>query len=239
MSLSEQHNSDLIDSLCTDIFKSILTYDFYPFDIFKNDVEIEKHNEYMCHMILKYGTYMVRYINTMCNSRGEYIIHNILSFKNSKSKKISDYAFNWCIRYANVNCTDKYGDSPLHYACLNTCYDKSHIKMLLSKGADINVCNITGETPLHCLVSLPNYEIDVVRLLLKSGANPNIIDNNCGTPLHQVCFYNNDIKIIQLLLKYNANPTITNKNCGTPLDYAIKRCYTDIIKILLNSIMYV
>ena len=67
---------------------------------------------------------------------------------------------------ANINEKDKYGRTPLQYACCNG-YG-SVVSILLEKGANVNEKNNGGYTPLNyaCL----NGHTNIVEILLDNGS---------------------------------------------------------------------
>ncbi|MBK0052971.1 ankyrin repeat domain-containing protein [Stenotrophomonas sp. S39] len=68
---------------------------------------------------------------------------------------------------ANINMSDEYGDTALHFAAqLN---DLDTVRLLIDAGADINRCGEGGSTPLH-LTDCGNCQ----NLLVSNGADPTI-----------------------------------------------------------------
>ena len=68
---------------------------------------------------------------------------------------------------ANVNCVDKYGATPLHYAA---CGDVAcNIKTLLKHGADTKVFDQLGNTPLSLALKMGTFEVS--RLLTDNHNN--------------------------------------------------------------------
>jgi len=135
---------------------------------------------------------------------------------------------------ANPNIADNYGNTPLHDASCNG--HKDIVKLLLKVGANPNVINEYGNTPLH-LALIKVYK-EIVKLLLKVGANPNVSNNNGITPL---CFASSNKEhndTIKILLKAGANPNVSNSVGVTSLRVASYYGHKDIIKTLINVIMY-
>lgn len=57
----------------------------------------------------------------------------------------------------NVNITDNFGDSALHYAAANN--QLEILNLLIEKGANVNIQNNTGATPLHKAAGRNNRKI--------------------------------------------------------------------------------
>ena len=68
---------------------------------------------------------------------------------------------------ANVNTTDRYGDSPLHNAASKGCI--AIMSLLISTGAEINLRNGRGKTPL--LIATLKRHVAAVQMLLRHGAS--------------------------------------------------------------------
>lgn len=93
--------------------------------------------------------------------------------------------------------------SPLILACEDE--QLEHVKLLISKGADLN-CVWREHTALKSAVQRGSAEI--VELLCKAGANVNLkADPDELTPLKTALNHPNQ-KIIQILLHYGADPTL-------------------------------
>ena len=78
----------------------------------------------------------------------------------------------------NVNVTDVYGETPLHYAAAE---GSSAVEVLLTNGSDPNQASRSGATPLHHAAER-NYP-DCIQLLLANGANPSARTQQGKTPL--------------------------------------------------------
>ena len=78
----------------------------------------------------------------------------------------------------DVNATNRYGEGPLHSACLRG--NIHAIRFLIQNGANINMLNSLGESSLHYAVRA--CRSDVVKMLLEAGADPHIPSEQ-GTPL--------------------------------------------------------
>ena len=82
----------------------------------------------------------------------------------------------------DVNVRNVDGLTPLHYCCLDICYNEVLLKMierLIRAGADVNAKDKGGGTPLHYAAT--SCYIEFVKFLLANGADPDIKDNDGDT----------------------------------------------------------
>jgi len=82
-------------------------------------------------------------------------------------ENISKYIRYFVSQGANVNATDKDGNTSLHVATGSD--DIEVIKCLVSQGADVNAKGQDGKTPLH--VAATDGNIEVVKFLVSQGAD--------------------------------------------------------------------
>ncbi|CAH1183540.1 unnamed protein product [Ceutorhynchus assimilis] len=136
----------------------------------------------------------------------------------------------------NVNATDKYRNTPLHYASSN--HNDTHlIEILLKFGAEIERKDKFGRTALH--FASQNGHSAVVNSLLKNSADLNVLENNGDTPLHYATS-NNKPEVVLLLLEHGALLNIENKQQQNVLNLTkkLKRTKrTRIIQILENHVI--
>jgi ankyrin repeat protein len=100
---------------------------------------------------------------------------------------------------ADVDCFDKLGRTPLHWAAFNG--DLDLVSMLINAGADINARDNDGYTPLHKAVW--RGKIECVRFLLENGAE--ILASQKGfTPIH-LAVQSNDMACTLLLMRHGDN----------------------------------
>ena len=83
---------------------------------------------------------------------------------------------------ANVNCQDKYGSTPLHYAAATKGNRKFVEEIIKCEGVDFNAQNKQKATPLHDACTHGNP--DVARILIQEGAKLRAPDDKKMTPLH-------------------------------------------------------
>ncbi len=84
------------------------------------------------------------------------------------------------LKITDVNITDGYGRTPIHYASAKG-FTKI-AELLIKNGADVNVKDDRGITPLH--LATKNGHLEVVQLLVRNGADVNAKDDYGRTPLH-------------------------------------------------------
>lgn len=133
----------------------------------------------------------------------------------------------------DINCVDKDGNTPLHYAC----YGKytSIVKILLREETiNVNVTDPNGDTPL--MIAVYNNHSDTVFELLKyPKTNIDTLNKCLETPLIAACrlnYYN----IAKILIDHKAN--INNRydaNGETAIFHSIRNGSKILTKYLLNN----
>ena len=94
---------------------------------------------------------------------------------------------------AEINSSDKYGDTALHYAAKYGEEDNlDNIEFLIEKGANVTATNMEKETPLHKASS-----IEKVDLFIKHHADINAKDNKGYTPIQTSLLHNADMDIFK------------------------------------------
>jgi len=131
---------------------------------------------------------------------------------------------------ANVNATDRYGNTPLHRAALKGCY--CAVKILLCKGADTNIMNKNNWTALHNAAD--GGHCDVMGELFNNRADVNSKNSDGSTPLHRATLkgYKDAVNV---LLNNGADVSIVDDDNRTALYYAEARGTCDEIEGLLIS----
>lgn len=136
------------------------------------------------------------------------------------------------VKGANVNATDKYGNSPLHYAS-NT--EKKGgieaVKFLVSKGAETNSTNNAGSTPL--VLAAHTGQTEIVSFLLEKKAIVNAKDSTYS-PLHAASL-NGYSEIAKLLIDKGASINAKDKDGYTPLRNASFKGSMEIVKLLIAN----
>ncbi|XP_026751581.2 ankyrin repeat domain-containing protein 27-like [Galleria mellonella] len=126
-----------------------------------------------------------------------------------------------------VNISDSFGFTPLHYAARYGLDELCNI-LLLNK-ANVNCVNKKGQTPLHLAV-LNNHTI-VIRTLLDNGANINVIDSTGNTPLHDASEMGH-IGATKVLLSYNPDTSMLNGSEKSSLAVAKDKVHLTIIDLI-------
>jgi ankyrin repeat protein len=138
-----------------------------------------------------------------------------------------------------INATDKYGQTPLHYAVQ---FGKPEIiPLLLRSGADVDARTSEADgnlTLLHVEVTKSgNANVDTIRILLKymTPDQINATDSNGLTPLHHAVRFGK-IEIIQFLLDNGADvdARASKRHGKTPLHFAAEQSNVDVVTYLLE-----
>ncbi|XP_077302723.1 uncharacterized protein LOC143923090 [Arctopsyche grandis] len=82
---------------------------------------------------------------------------------------------------ADINATEKFGCTPLHYSTEANNYKLT--EMLIENGAEINALDKLGRTALHKVKKASEY---LIEFLLNSGADVNIFDVHGRSPLYYI-----------------------------------------------------
>lgn len=129
----------------------------------------------------------------------------------------------------NVNSIDKFGYTPLHYACL-----EGHEPCVDALISHDSFCEFNGSTfsPLHCAVFNDN-ESCADRLLEVMGDDLiNLKDRKGRTPLH-VCAFNDIEDCTKLLLRHSADVNATDFQKRTPLMTAIHKASQNCFEVIM------
>ncbi|AVP87781.1 hypothetical protein phytr_8490 [Candidatus Phycorickettsia trachydisci] len=132
---------------------------------------------------------------------------------------------------ANINATDKKGQTPLIHAVKRDNLLISQI--LLNNNADISVQDLQGRDALrHAIIN--NASSDLVRLLINNGADINSSDSKGITPLILATQYDND-QAVELLIDRGADVSAKDHVFQSALCYAALNNNLDILKSLLRA----
>ncbi|CAG2210870.1 Putative ankyrin repeat protein MM_0045 [Mytilus edulis] len=134
-------------------------------------------------------------------------------------------------RGADINITDKNGNTPLSLSCDNGYIDI--VNLLIDKGCDIDKPDNTGVTPLMkaCL----NGHLPIVVRLIKRGADINATNNDGNTPLSlSLSCDNGNIDIVNLLIDKGCDINKPNNDGKTPLMNVCRRGHLPIVARLIE-----
>ena len=126
---------------------------------------------------------------------------------------------------ADVNATDKDGDTPLHASLAKNHFEVA--KLLLNHEADVNVRNKKNATPLHFLI-YNSGDQEMVTLLLANKADM----YNGATPLHAV--RRGNAHAAKLLLDNKADVNVTKNYGAAPMCIAAQDGRVDLVKLLID-----
>ncbi|CAL1682579.1 unnamed protein product [Lasius platythorax] len=147
---------------------------------------------------------------------------------------------------ADVNTSDKYGRTALHFTALgeNGEFFEFHLdkdpdinvkgeiaKLLLSRGANVNARTKNDITTLHAATK-KGY-VKVVEALLEYNADVNSTVENDITPLHLSAQKGNEV-ISKMLLNKGANINAKQKDRITALHIATQRGHKKVVEVLLK-----
>ncbi|XP_028131929.1 uncharacterized protein LOC114327487 [Diabrotica virgifera virgifera] len=133
-------------------------------------------------------------------------------------------------RDVNVNATDKYDCTLLHWAAL-----KGHsgvAEFLVDKGANVNAKDILGRTPMHLAVT--NNYMNITEFLLENGANVDEADKNGSTSLHYAARFG-QLESARFLIDEKANMNAADNSGKKPVHVAAENNNKNIIDLLLDK----
>lgn len=134
---------------------------------------------------------------------------------------------------ANVNITDRFLSTPIHYASASGHADI--MRILYQYGADVNAKDVYGYTPLHYIVE--NDHVEAVDLLLSWGSSSLNERNGYGmTPFELVRFDDDFVMGRKLFFSNFCSPDIFLKNNHgeTILFSAVRSGHIDIVQLFLQ-----
>ncbi|XP_048759096.2 transient receptor potential cation channel subfamily V member 1-like isoform X2 [Ostrea edulis] len=150
--------------------------------------------------------------------------------RNPNAKVDLDFIDSLIKNGANINCTDKHGQTLLHEVCRTWHIDVS--KFLLELGSDVNQADKYGRTPLHVAAAVDYPEM--VEILIKNGADRESLSNEKQTPVHYAAKNDacNSLKmLIKMKCKYN---DVKDFKGRTPLFVAAELDRSETASLLLD-----
>jgi len=133
-----------------------------------------------------------------------------------------------------VDRQNEYGNSLLHLACANGCYNLAEI--LLENGANVNLLNQRGEGCLHFACHKTSLSIEIVHLLLRFHIDVNTAEIMFGcTPLHYAAGAG-QLQLCELLVKSGANVQLRDFDQCSCIDYAVDSKSQDVADYLKDRL---
>ncbi len=177
---------------------------------------------------------------------GDTPLHVAVRFSNTKA------ALALLEHGSSAKLTNRWGDSPLHLACLKLServkaqcaelfaaggdFNKRLFLELMKHGADPNAKNNEGKTPLQEACASGNLEC--AKCLLEHGADLNAVSNNGFTPLH-LAVDSLENETVLWLLEVGATVNTSDYEGYTPLHVACRHPergrYTNIVEKILQA----
>lgn len=131
---------------------------------------------------------------------------------------------------ANINCTDKHGQTLLHEVSRTWHIDVA--KFLLELGADVNQADKYGRTPLHVAAAVDYPEM--VEILIKNGADRESLSNEKQTPVHYAA-KNDACNSLKMLIKMKCKyDNVLDYKGRTPLFVAAELDRSETASLLLD-----
>lgn len=139
---------------------------------------------------------------------------------------------------ADVNCTDKYGNTPLHIAVKNDTISPLVLRCLIIElGANLNKLNGEGYTPLHICV-IEGRDNCLAEVIKNEKLNVNKCSKgaekfNGHTALHMAVELGRT-EMVKCLLQWDADVNSVNDDGYTPLHISVQKgraeCFAELIK---------
>ena len=122
--------------------------------------------------------------------------------------------------YWKANTINRYGNSPLHYACANGHFEVA--KVLTRNGANISAIGDDGKTPLFYACKSGHTEIVDFLLDFYSDQELNFVESSRrNSALHMAAQWSaNKFPTLMKMLERGADPFLKNRAGQTPMDLA-------------------
>ncbi|XP_030838679.1 transient receptor potential cation channel subfamily A member 1 isoform X3 [Strongylocentrotus purpuratus] len=133
-------------------------------------------------------------------------------------------------RGADINCTDKYGQTALHE--ISRTWDPDVAVFMIERGSNVNQADLYGRTPLHVAAAVDFPEM--IKVLLENGAYiESLTEKEMQSPLHYAA-RNDACESLRLLLKKGAQLHIRDYKGRTPLLLAAELDRSETSNVLLE-----
>jgi ankyrin repeat protein len=156
---------------------------------------------------------------------------DIEKFKNAIEKNNVSEVKMLVMAGANINATDVFGYTPLHWAAMKG--SSESIEALIAAGANKDMpCLNYKFAPLHNAIN-ENHNA-AINSLINNGANLMAKDKDGNTPLHFASMMGND-SIVHKLISKGVNVNATDNQGVTPLFLANYCGHSNIVNVLRNA----
>ena len=142
---------------------------------------------------------------------------------------------------ADPNIQDVLGNTPLHYAIIETNYNILDYMINKSSSKNIinyNIYNITSKLPIHILLENQSVLSNTYMNTMILGSNLNFKDNTGQTALHYLSKDNLWLGYIDILKTKKMNIFIKNNKGDRPIDYVDKTHLDKYINMVVESYIY-
>lgn len=129
---------------------------------------------------------------------------------------------------ADINCHDKYGRTPLHWAAFHG--DMELMVLLLKLGAKINCADNDGYHPIHKAVW--KGKVDCMKFILDHGGSVSCRSARGYTPLHTAVI-NNEMECTSILLEHGADVNCYDEDGFSPIHQAVGNGHLRMVDLLL------
>jgi ankyrin repeat protein len=133
---------------------------------------------------------------------------------------------------ALVNKVDKYGLTPLHWACDHGQIDA--VNLLIEKGADVNFVEkrLFLRQPIH--FATLNGNINITKILIQNGADVKCKEYRGWQPIFGAA-YGGYVKLMEELIAAGADMRATTSNKDTILHIAAQNQQKNVIQFILGE----
>jgi len=170
---------------------------------------------------------LIDYDIELDSSNSQIVTPLMLFIKNDQYKNAKLLIEHGC----DVNKTDDYEQTILHYLGEKTQTHMDIVKYLVNKNMNIDLQDKYGRTPL--MLFMGNEKYDIVRYLINQGCNVNKQDND-GQSIINYMYNSNDTDLLKLLIDKGVNINNKDKYGKTLLVKCIESKNFKYLKILMK-----